>query len=108
MGSGEWAGLSHSLKAAHLQASWAKNQVIKKSDWTIIIAMSTLGEALPRACELELTNFPYLNFCNLSIVIHIISHKKPTPEPAIMSVGQWTPKYKRLIPIAAIKITVKL
>ncbi|MEH2152067.1 hypothetical protein [Nostoc sp.] len=26
-------GLFHSLKGAHLQASWAKNQVIKKSDW---------------------------------------------------------------------------
>jgi len=29
MGVGEGAGLFHSLKGAHLQASWAKNQVIK-------------------------------------------------------------------------------
>ncbi|MEH2269110.1 MAG: hypothetical protein V7K68_11865 [Nostoc sp.] len=40
-------GLFHSLKGAYLQASWAKNQVIKKSDWTIIIAMPSLPEALP-------------------------------------------------------------
>ncbi len=72
-------GLFHSLKGAHLQASWAKNQVIKKFDWTIIIVMPSLREALPRVSELESSHFPYLNLCNLSIVIHIISHKKPTP-----------------------------
>lgn len=55
-------GLSHSLKGAHLQASWAKNQVIKKSDWTIIIAMPSLREALPRACELELFNLSLPQF----------------------------------------------
>ncbi|MHC5935406.1 hypothetical protein [Nostoc sp.] len=53
----EWGvGLFHSLKGAYLQASWAKNQVIKKSDWTIIITMPSLPEALPRACKLELFN----------------------------------------------------
>lgn len=35
-------GLFHCIKSAHLQASWAKNQIIKKSNWIIIIAISSL------------------------------------------------------------------
>ncbi len=44
----------------------------------------------------------------LELEIHAISHTNPAAYPAMISVGQCTPKYNRLKPIAVINKVVKL